>query len=193
MKIAIIGAGNVGGGLGAGLAAAGHQITYGVRDPDSDKTHAALEATPRARATAPAEAVQDAEAIIFALRWDAVESTVAELPSLAGRVVIDAMNRFGGDPARSTAEDLAVLLPGARVVKAFNTIWFKRLEDEQGLAIFYATDDDAAGEVVAGLIRDAGFAPVRSGGLQDGGKRQEPGSDIYNEPLSEAEAQAAVA
>jgi predicted dinucleotide-binding enzyme len=85
---------------------------------------------------------------------------------------------------------VAEKLPGARVVKAFNTILWKRLESEPGLVIFYATDDDAAGDTVAELIREAGFVPVKTGGLRDGGLRQQPGSDIYDVPMNEDEARA---
>src|SRR5438552_17281215 len=121
MRIAIIGAGNVGGGLGAGLAQAGHEVVFGVRDPNSEKTRAATASVGGARATNPAEAALDAEVVIFALRWDAVPQNAAALPDMDGRVVIDAMNRFSGDPARSTAQDLAELLPRAIVVNAFDT------------------------------------------------------------------------
>src|SRR4051812_33911969 len=127
MRIAIIGAGNVGGGLGAALTAVGHEVVFGVRDPDSDKTRAAVSSIPGARAVSPAESVRDADVVCFSLRWPAVPETVASMPSLDGRIVIDAMNRFGGDPTRSTAQDLADLLPGARLVKAFNTIGYENL------------------------------------------------------------------
>ena len=111
MRIGIMGAGNVGGGLGAALSAVGHDVVFGVRDPASLKT-VALRGCWWCPATAPAEAVVGADVIVFALRWDAVPATVATLPSLAGRIVIDAMNRLDGDPGRSTTQDLAVLLPG---------------------------------------------------------------------------------
>ena len=65
--------------------------------------------------------------IVVALRWAAVPDTIASLPPLDGRIVIDAMNRVDGDPARSTTQDLADLLPGARLAKAFNTIGFENL------------------------------------------------------------------
>ena len=127
MRIAIIGAGNVGGGLGAAFAAVGHEVVFGVRNPGSRNTEAALRGVPGAQATSPADAVAEADVIAFALRWDAVPATIAGLPSLAGRIVIDAMNRLDGDPARSTTQDLADLLPGARLVKAFNIIGFENL------------------------------------------------------------------
>lgn len=169
MRIAIIGAGNVGGGLGAGLAEAGHEVVYGVRDPGSEKTRAAVAAAPRSTATSPAEAVAGADAVVFALRWDAVPGTVATLPSLDGRVVIDAMNRFGGDPSRSTAQDLADLLVGAKVVKAFNTIGFENFSTgrirRQPAVMFIAGDHPEANAVAATLAADLGFQPEDVGGL----------------------------
>src|SRR4051812_36222049 len=104
MKIAILGAGNVGGALGAAFSRVGHHVTYGVRDPASEKTQSALGSADGATARSFAEAIDGADAIVFALRWDAVPDTVAELGDLSGRVVIDAMNRFGGDATRSTAQ-----------------------------------------------------------------------------------------
>src|SRR6187200_1818506 len=155
MRIAIIGAGNVGGALGAAFVAVGHTVVFGVRDPDSEKTIAAVRAATDASATTPVDAVAGAEVIVFALRWDAVPAIAAELPALDGRIVIDAMNRFGGDPTRSTAQDLADLLPGARVVKAFNTIGFENLTTARSRSapavMFVAGDDPEAKQVALDL------------------------------------------
>lgn len=169
MKIAIIGAGNVGGGLGAGLAEAGHEIVYGVRDPESEKTREALASTPRALAQVPGEAAAGADVIVFALRWDAAAAIVRELPDLDGRVVIDAMNRLSGDSPRSTAQDLADLLHGARVVKAFNTVGFEnfttaRTRHEKAV-MFIAGDHPEANAVAASLATDLGFQPEDVGPL----------------------------
>ena len=68
MRIAIIGAGNVGGGLGRAFAAVGHEVVFGVRDPESTKTLAALGDIPTATAASPAEAVAGADAIVFSVR-----------------------------------------------------------------------------------------------------------------------------
>jgi predicted dinucleotide-binding enzyme len=169
MRIAILGAGSVGGGLGAALASVGHSVVFGVRDPDSEKCRAALAAARGSSAALPAEAVAGADVIAFALRWDAVPETVAGLPSLAGRVIIDVMNRLAGDPARSTSQDLADLLPGARVVKAFNTIGFENLttarERVVPAAMFVAGDDPDAKRVVLGLAAEVGFRPEDAGPL----------------------------
>ena len=102
MRIGILGAGHVGGALGAALTAVGHDVVFGVRGRDSTTTRDAIVAAPGARAAAPADAIADAEVIVVALRWAAVPDTIASLPPLDGRIVIDAMNRVDGDPARST-------------------------------------------------------------------------------------------
>ena len=135
----------------------------------SAATAAALNALPDARATSPAEAIDGADVIVFALRWDAVPSTVAALPSLAGRIVVDAMNRFDGDPTRSTTQDLVALVPGVKVAKAFNTIGFENYatarERTTPAAMFVAGDDPDAKRVAMGLAADLGFAPEDAGGL----------------------------
>jgi predicted dinucleotide-binding enzyme len=169
MRIAILGAGSVGGGFGAALVAVGHSVVFGVRDPESQKCLAALAAAPGASAAQPAEAVAGAEVIAIALRPDAIAETIAELPSQEGRVVIDMMNRLAGDPARSTSQDLADLLPGARIVKAFNTIGFENLttarERAVPAAMFIAGDDADAKRVVLELATELGFRAEDAGSL----------------------------
>ncbi|MEA2621247.1 MAG: 8-hydroxy-5-deazaflavin:NADPH oxidoreductase [Chloroflexota bacterium] len=171
MRIAILGAGNVGGGLGTAFVAAGHEVIFGVRDPDSDKTRQALAAAPGAEAASPSEAVDGADVVVFALRWDAVPETVAQLPPLPGRVVIDAMNRFSGDPARSTTQDLADLMPDARLAKAFNSIGFENLTTARGrqtkAAMFVAGDDAKAKGVAMALAEEIGFEPQDAGPLSN--------------------------
>lgn len=169
MRIAIMGAGNVGGGLGAAFAAAGHEVVFGVRDPESPKTKTALAACLGARATSFARAVDGADVIVFTLRWAGVAEAVADLPSLAGRIVIDAMNRLDGDPTRSTTEDLADLLPGAELAKAFNTIGFENLTTARArrtpASMFVAGDDPDAKLVAMDLAAEIGFVPEDAGGL----------------------------
>jgi predicted dinucleotide-binding enzyme len=169
MRIGILGAGHVGGALGAALTAVGHNVVFGVRDRDSTTTRDALVAAPSARAAAPADAIADAEVIVVALRWAAVPDTVASLGPLDGRIVIDAMNRFDGDPARSTTQDLADLLPGARLAKAFNTIGFENLTTARDrrtkAAMFVAGDDPDAKAVAMRLAEQLGFQPEDAGGL----------------------------
>jgi predicted dinucleotide-binding enzyme len=171
MKIAILGAGNVGGALGAAFSRVGHDVTYGVRDPGSEKTRSALGSADGATATSFVEAIDGADAIVFALRWDAVPGTIAELGDLSGRVVIDAMNRFGGNATRSTAQDLADLAPAAKVAKAFNTTGFENMSSAAGratpAAMFVAGDDADAKRIAMDLAREIGFAPYDAGPLEN--------------------------
>jgi predicted dinucleotide-binding enzyme len=169
MRIAIIGAGNVGGGLGAALATAGHEVVFGVRDPDGDTARGAVAAAPGARATSPAGAIGGAEVIVVAIRPDAIAEVVGGLPPLDGRVVIDAMNRFGGDPGRSTTQDLADLLPGARVVKAFNTAgnatFVNPRYDGGPPDMFICGNDDEAKSAVSDICKRFGWGTVDLGGI----------------------------
>jgi 8-hydroxy-5-deazaflavin:NADPH oxidoreductase len=169
VRIAIIGAGNVGGGLGRALVGVGHEVVFGVRDPDSTKTLAALAEVGDAEATTASDAVNGADVIVFALRPVAVAATVRDLPPLDGRIVIDAMNRFDGDPGRSLTDELAELLPGAKLAKTFNTIGFENLataRDRQvPAAMFVAGDDRDAKRVAMQLVEQIGFRPEDAGSL----------------------------
>jgi predicted dinucleotide-binding enzyme len=169
MRIAIIGAGNVGGALGSAFARGGHEVVFGVRDPDSEKCRATLSAVPGSQAILPQDAVAGAEVVVFALRWAAVADTLSEMPPLEGLVVIDAMNRVGGDPGRSTSQDLAELLPGARIVKAFNTIGFENFTTARArhtpAAMFVAADDQDAKQIALELAAELGFRAEDAGPL----------------------------
>ena len=169
MRIAILGAGDVGGGLGRALSAVGHDVVFGVRDPESTKTLAALADIPAASAAPPAEAIAGADVIVVAVRPAALHATVEALPGLAGRIVIDAMNRFDGDAVRSTTQDLVAAMPGAKVVKAFNTTGFENLATAARrtvpAAMFVAGDDPDAKRVAMALAAELGFRPEDAGGL----------------------------
>jgi predicted dinucleotide-binding enzyme len=169
MRIAIIGAGNVGGGLGKAFSAVGHAVVFGVRDPESTKTLAALADIPDADAASPGEAAKGADVVVFALRPMGLATTVGEVGSLDGRIVIDAMNRFDGDPLRSTAADLAALLPGAKIAKAFNTIGFENYatarERQAPAAMFVAGDDPDAKRTALDLATELGFQAEDAGPL----------------------------
>ncbi len=92
------------------------------------------------------------------------------------------------------SEEVAKQLPGARLVKAFNTMGWKTLEtggrppSADRLALFMAGDDPESKEVVSKLIEGIGFAAIDTGSLREGGRRQEPGSPIYGRPMSAREA-----
>lgn len=197
MKIAVIGAGKIGGAVAGRMVLAGNEVEIAnSRGPDTLRERA--EELGASAATV-ADAVRDAEVVFLAVPYVAVDETIASAESWDGKIVVDVTNYYPGRDGEQLAPGdeassaiVAGKLPGARVVKAFNTIYYELLANKDGSVIFYATDDEAAGETAAGLIRDARLVAVRSGGLQDGGKHQEPGTDIYGAELSEEEARAAV-
>jgi predicted dinucleotide-binding enzyme len=211
MKIGIIGAGHIGGTAARLFARVGHEITLAnSRGPASV---AGLIATinrevggPRVRAATADDAVAFGEVVLLAAPWRNLE----QLPKpdlFRGKVVIDAMNPYGAlgqvlDLGDSTSsEEVAKRLSGARVVKAFNTMYWEHLAMqgrtdlplERRRAIFVAGDDPAAKKVVSDLIEELGFAPVDTGGLREGGRSQQPGTAVYGRNLTQAEAVAILA
>lgn len=179
MKIAMLGSGSVGNKLGALLAAAGHEVVVGSRDPEAAQArlHDGL------RAQSHLDAVNHGEVLLVATPWadDITLDLLTELrPFIGGKIVVDCTNPLAADwlsnsigHTTSGGEEIAKVLPDARVVKAFNTIFAAIMEDGKqtfdGVAGtgFYCGDDDDAKAVVAGLIRDAGFDPVDVGVLKN--------------------------
>ena len=129
MKIAIIGTGNVGRALGTSFAGAGHQVVLAARD--AAKTAEVARAIGARAAGSAAEAAGAADVVVIAVPFGAVASVASEIaPVVAGKLVIDATNPLKPDysglatgDGPSGAELLAAALPGARVVKAFNTVF----------------------------------------------------------------------
>ncbi len=198
MNIGIIGSGNIGGTLGTLWAKAGHSVLFSSRHPEQ------LEALARDAGNGAQTGTQDeaagfGEVVLLAIPWRE-RATLPVADRFAGKIAIDAMNPYSAtgqvtDLGKSTSsEEVAKQLPGAQVVKAFNTIHWRRLRDEgrpddgQRLAVFVAGDDADAKAVVSRLIEEIGFAPVDTGSLREGGRRQQPGSAIYNVPLTAEQA-----
>lgn len=171
MNIAIIGAGNVGRALAGSLVRAGHQVTITA----TDTAHAAeaAAATGSSVAASNAAAVASGDVVILAVPFTAFEAIASEVgPQLVGKVVVDVSNRPTPDPAgngTSVAEELQERLPGASVVKAFNTAYATRQADPvvDGIAAdgFVAADDKAARKTVLDLVESIGFRPVDVGSL----------------------------
>jgi 8-hydroxy-5-deazaflavin:NADPH oxidoreductase len=205
MKIGIIGAGNIGANAALLFVKAGHQVALSnSRGPDSLKD-LVKELGEHAHAATVDEAAAFGDVILLAVPWRNPEA----LPSadkVAGKIVIDAMNPYGEkfsiiDLGGSTSsEETLKRLPGARLVKGFNTIWFEHLAKngrkdiavEERHAIFVASDDEEAKATVSRLIEEIGFAPVDVGSLREG-KLQEPNTPIYNKSFSGREAREQVA
>jgi 8-hydroxy-5-deazaflavin:NADPH oxidoreductase len=175
MRIAIIGAGTVGRGLAEAAVSCRHDVVLAARNPD----HAAKAAGDvGARAAASAEeAVQGADLVVLAVPSTALADVCDEIRRhVEQTVVIDPTNPMEPDPALlleatlSVAEEIAILLPAARVVKAFNTVLGARLTDPvvHGVRLdgFYAGDDPEAKALVAGLVAAMGFRPLDVGDLR---------------------------
>jgi len=179
--VAIIGTGNIGGRLAAAFAAGGQDFLLAGRDIDATRKLAA-DLGGHAEAVSVDDAVERAGVLVPAVWFDVFKELIAQYGGrLAGKVIIDPTNPVGPDgkggfakiigAQESAGEILAGLLPaGARLVKAFGTLSADTLSavarrEPERAVLFYAADDDAAGEEVAELIRTAGYEPVRVGGL----------------------------
>lgn len=205
MRIGIIGSGNIGGTLARLLAGAGHEVVLAnSRGPES-LAGLVGEIGPAATASTPAGAATAGEVVVVAIpffRYTALPAT-----ELAGKIVVDATNYYGGrdgsfpeieSGAAGSSELLARFLPGARVVKAFNTIHFRHLAAD-GVptgtpgrrAIPIAGDDAGAKATVAALIDQLGFDAYDAGSLADG-RRFDPGTPLFNVALTTDEVAAAL-
>ena len=168
MKIAVVGFGNVGAQLGKLWAKKGHQVTAGLREGSKDRQKAADAGVGVAT---PAEAVKDAEVVVIALPWPAVQEALKTL-SLDGKVVIDAVNPVRPDLSIEVPEEGSAALAiaqwarGARLVKAFNTIGSMLMGDPT-FDMMYCGDDAQAKEIVHGLVADTGMKPVDVGPLSN--------------------------
>jgi predicted dinucleotide-binding enzyme len=179
--VAIIGTGNIGSTLAANFAAGGQDFLLVGRDQEAaGKLAADLDG--HAEVVSIDEAIERADVLVFAVWPDAFKQLIARYGErLAGKVIVDPSNPIGPDGAggyrkvigekESSGQILAGLLPpGARLVKAFGTLSAPTLaaaarrEPERAVQ-FYAADDTAAGDLVAGLIRAGGYEPVSVGGL----------------------------
>jgi len=179
--VAVIGTGNIGSTLAANFAAGGQDFLLAGRDQDAAR-EVASGLDGHAEVVGVDEAVERADVLVLAVWLDAFRQLIAQYgEQLAGKVIVDPTNPVGPDDAggyrkvigeqESSGQILAGLLPaGARLVKAFGTLSAGSLsaaarQEPERAVLFYAADDDAAGDLVAGLIRASGYDPVRVGGL----------------------------
>ena len=192
MKIGIVGSGNVGGTLGGVWVRAGHEVMFSSRDLEHDKALAA-KLGPNARAGTPRQAAAFGEVLMISVPYRALPAVGKELAELLkGKVVIDTCNPFASRDgeiaawAREKGAGLASaeLLPGARLVRAFNAIGSARMgaahEQPGRIGMPIAGDDAQAIEAASRLIRDIGYEPVLIGGLAMG-KHLIPGSTLAGE------------
>jgi NADPH-dependent F420 reductase len=182
MKIGIIGAGNVGGTLGRILSQKGHEIVWGVKDPQSSKVQSAVESTGgKALAASVQEAASHGEVLILATPWNATQEAIASSGNLTGKIIIDATNPIEMTPAglaagltigytTSAAEEIAKWASGALVVKAFNNIGASCFENlhfgSQTASAFICGDDLEAKKIVTNVAQDIGFEVIDAGDLK---------------------------
>jgi 8-hydroxy-5-deazaflavin:NADPH oxidoreductase len=193
-KIGIIGSGKIGGTLGSLWAGAGHEVMFSSRNIDNDKKLAAS-VGPKARAGTPREAAAFGDVVLIAVPYKALPELGKDLgDAIKGKVVINPSNPIpnrDGDIANQAREKGvgyadADLLPGARVVRAFNAIGAAKLPEyskRQGgerTAMPIAGDDQNALAVTSALVREIGLEPVVVGGIAMG-KYLVPGTPLAGE------------
>lgn len=201
MNIGIIGAGNIAGTVGLLWAKAGHPVRFGTRHPD-ELGPLISQAGLLASAGTPAEAARFGEVVFCSVPFGAWPTLAPELaPLLSGKVVLDSANPYPDRDGAFADETIAAgegagvpvarLLPGVRLVRAFNSVYFKALQSEAHRAgdqvgIPLAGDDPPALELAARLVRDAGFEPVMVGPLASA-RSFDAGTPVYNTGMSGAQ------
>jgi predicted dinucleotide-binding enzyme len=178
MKIGFIGSGPIGGAIGELFAKAGHEVFFSSRNPDNLKPLVARVGS-RAKAGTPKEAIAFGDVVFIGVPFSSMPQIGKDYAAaLKGKIVLDAGNpnprRDGAvaEPAVAKGAGLATaeLLPGARVVRAFNQLNFKVFLSEahragDKVAVPLGGDDQQALAVAARLVTDAGFEPVMVGSL----------------------------
>jgi 8-hydroxy-5-deazaflavin:NADPH oxidoreductase len=169
MKIAILGAGNVGGTLGKRFAECGHEIYFGVPNPEKYEA----EILPGRIGTV-LQAAKDAEIILLAIPYNAVAEAVNNCGDVSGKIIIDATNPLGMTPdglnltvgfETSGAEKLQQIAVGAKVVKSFNQTGFNVMASPNNSSMFVCGDNAEANETVRKLAAEIGFDAVTVGVL----------------------------
>lgn len=200
MRIGVIGAGKIGTTVGALWVKAGHEVCFGSRDPGKLADYVRV-----LGARASAGSVEDAARfgpVVFAAApygvWPQLARALAR--HLAGKVVIDAANPYPNrdgdfarraiDGGRGSGVPVASLVPGARLVRALNSVYWETLRDQahrpgERLGIPLAGDDQEALEIASELVRDAGFDPVVVGPLVQAAAF-DVGQPVYNNPQTAA-------
>ena len=181
MKLAIIGAGNVGGALGGNWASKGHDIVFGVRDPKAEKTQALLKTIGgKAKAATPAEAAVAGDFIVLSTPWPATEAAIRSMGNIKGKIILDTTNPLTRGPdgisleighSISAGEKVQGWAAGASVFKTLNTTGFGNMANpvfkDVKSVMFVAGDDAAAKPKVMALVGDLGFEVIDAGPLRN--------------------------
>jgi predicted dinucleotide-binding enzyme len=182
-----IGAGTIAQALSRHLVTAGHRVTLSNSRGPSTLDEVVSGLGPLATAGTVAQAAQ-ADVVFLAVTWPHIPAALADLPPWKDRILVDTTNQFARlDPpevadlgGQTGSEWVASLAPGARVIKAFNTLHARYIEPDPRhpvgrQVLFYAGDDAPAKATFRDLFDDIGFAPVDVGALRDGGRLMQVG------------------
>jgi 8-hydroxy-5-deazaflavin:NADPH oxidoreductase len=178
MKITVIGAGNMGSAFVSQLVRAGHQVSVTARS--GGKASQVAAAHPGAKAVDIAGAATGADAVILATGYADAVSALQAVGDLKGKVVIDITNPLTADymgltigHSTSAAEEIAKAVPGAEVVKAFNTVFAQVLAEGadfgngRKVSVFVASDSERAKQTASAIAESIGFSVVDAGGLKN--------------------------
>jgi 8-hydroxy-5-deazaflavin:NADPH oxidoreductase len=189
MKIGILGAGGIGQAFAGHMARAGFEVILSNSRGPQTLFDVGKKLGGKTRAGTRAEAAQ-ADVVLLSVPWKQWETALSDLPPWDGRILIDPTNaivfpefRPADLNGRTSSEVVASLAPGARVVKACNTLDRDVLaadphESGGRRVLFVSGDDENARKEVAGLLEKAGFATIDLGGLKEGGKIQQFGGPL---------------
>ena len=208
MTTAIIGTGVIGSAIARELASGGERVRLSSADHASARRLAGEIRQAAIVAVDNRDALQGADAVVLALRFGALKGVIDEIAdSLAGKLVVVPSNPITADAqgklsrllpeGQSSGETVAAWLPPrARLAMAFGTLSADVFQasshrSPDPAVLFYATDDDRAGEEVERLIRTAGYEPVKAGGLEQSG-RLEVGGDLHDLVVGPAEARSLI-
>lgn len=166
MKIGIIGTGRMATGLGRRWANAQHQVMFGSRDAARAEA-LAREIGANASGGTQQAAVDFGDVVVLTTPWNATEETVKAL-NLDGKVMIETTNNFSGDDSVPTTVLIQRWTPKAKVVKAYNAVFWQILHAPQENArargtVFIVGDDAEAKRIAAEVIADTGFDAVDAG------------------------------
>ena len=183
MKFGFIGAGNVAQTYAKHFVRHGHEVVLcNSKGPDS-LVEIVRGIGPNAKAGTVKEAAKQ-EIVILAVRWEQAKKALAEVSDWNGRILVDATNRPLDEDSKGKtgSEIIASYAPGARLVKALNTIvveWLQDYSDKKPKTVLFLSGDDLdAKRKLAPALEEAGFVPVDIGGLIDGGKLQQFGGPL---------------
>jgi 8-hydroxy-5-deazaflavin:NADPH oxidoreductase len=183
MKFGFIGAGNVAQTYAKHFVQHGHDVVLSnSRGPDS-LIDLARSIGPNAKAGTVQEAAEQ-DIVIVSVRWEQAKQALAEVSDWSGRILVDATNRpLDEDTQGKTASEvIASYAPGARVVKALNTVvveWIQDYSNKKPKTVLFLSGDDAdAKRKLARALVETGFVPVDLGGLIDGGRLQQFGGPL---------------